>query len=346
MSASKKNEISAIDLFCGVGGLTYGLQQSGVNVVGGFDIDSDCKHAYETNNHTPFFLKDVAELIDTDLTKLWKQTRYRLLAGCAPCQPFSTYSRTRKGNDARWSLLRHFLRLTEITNPQVVTMENVPQLANHQIFEEFVTKLKSLGYRVWWSVIECGNIGIPQTRKRIVLLASLLGKIELNVEMLKKTTTVAQAISDLPPIAAGQESPVDPLHRACSLSDLNVKRLLASKPGGSWRDWPTELKAQCHKRSSGQTYPSVYGRMEWDKCAPTITTQYFGYGNGRFGHPCQNRALSLREGAMLQTFPSSYNLEPSGLRHPTHVIGKMIGNAVPPLLGKYIGDAIASHLTN
>jgi DNA (cytosine-5)-methyltransferase 1 len=155
--------------------------------------------------------------------------------------------------------------------------------------------------------------------------------------------TVRHAIAHLPMLDAGETSE-DRLHRASRLSPLNQQRIRASKPGGCWRDWPTELVAECHRTEMGKNYPSVYGRMEWDAPAPTITTQFFGYGNGRFGHPEQDRAISLREGALLQTFPQDYEFIPHD--HPVvfSQVGKMIGNAVPVRLGKAIGLSIRKHL--
>src|SRR6185437_4792082 len=135
----------------------------------------------------------------------------------------------------------------------------------------------------------------------------------------------------------------DPLHVACRLSELNLLRIKASKPGGTWRDWKPSLRAACHRRQTGDTYPSVYGRMEWDEPAPTITTQCFGYGNGRFGHPQQHRAITLREAAMLQTFPRKYDFVPKGQRVRFSQLGRLIGNAVPVRLGEIIAESFTHH---
>ena len=145
-------------------------------------------------------------------------------------------------------------------------------------------------------------------------------------------------------LEAGGKYTNDPLHRACRLSSLNLKRIRASKAGGTWRDWPMRLRAKCHREESGQTYPSVYGRMEWDRPAPTITTQFFGFGNGRFGHPDQDRAITLREGAILQSFPEGYEFSPKGEPVQFSTLGRLIGNAVPVRLGEAIGNSIHRHL--
>ena len=167
------------------------------------------------------------------------------------------------------------------------------------------------------------------------------------MELRKEGTSIAtvrQVIGSLPAIRAGESHPEDGLHMAPALSTLNLSRIKVSIPGGTWRDWPIELLASCHKKATGATYPSVYGRMEWDRPAPTITTQCFGYGNGRFGHPEQNRAISLREAAMLQTFPKTYAFSPEGTPVKFSRMGRLIGNAVPVRLGEVIAKSLVNHV--
>lgn len=178
-----------------------------------------------------------------------------------------------------------------------------------------------------------------------MLLASRLGAIALTPPAhINDRATVRAAISGLKPLAAGDADPNDARHSACSLSDLNLKRIRASKPGGTWRDWNHTLVAECHKEKSGETYPSVYGRLEWDAPAPAMTTQSFGCGNGRFGHPDQDRAISLREAAMLQTFPASYCLLKPGEKVRFSVLGRLIGNAVPVRIGEVVAESFLSHV--
>jgi len=178
----------------------------------------------------------------------------------------------------------------------------------------------------------------------MVLLASRLGPIELVGPTHSRPTTVRAAIGRLAPIIQGGAHPKDLLHAASKLSDLNLERIRASRSGGTWRDWPKHLVADCHRRETGHTYPGVYGRMSWDEPAPTLTTQFYGFGNGRFGHPEQDRAISLREGAILQGFPKSYSFFPAGTPVHFKALGRMIGNAVPVTLGEVIGRSIAAHL--
>ncbi|NIB43103.1 DNA cytosine methyltransferase [Pseudomaricurvus alkylphenolicus] len=337
--------ISAVDLFCGVGGLTHGLQQSGVKVTAGYDTDAYCQLPYEANNEAQFLNQDVSELSAEDLNKHYDETKIRLLAGCAPCQPFSKYTQALP-RDERWGLLYHFGRLAIELRPELITMENVPELDRHEVFAEFVKTLTDQGYRVWHRVVFCPDYGVPQNRKRLVLLASLLGEVELIPATHSKDeyVTLKEAIGSLPRLQAGKTNKDDPLHRCANLSDINLKRIKASKPGGTWKDWPTELQAACHKRDSGKKYTSVYGRLKWSEPSPTITTQFYNYGSGRYGHPTQARALSLREAAVLQSFPKDYKFTEAGEDYSITNISRMIGNAVPVALGKAIGDSLLKHI--
>jgi DNA (cytosine-5)-methyltransferase 1 len=207
-----------------------------------------------------------------------------------------------------------------------------------------VATLKTQGYNVWYKVIDCAAYGLPQRRRRTVLLASLFGNIELNAPSSSMTKTVADVLKGLPVLRHGSSNDDDPLHAASRLSALNYERIKASKPGGTWRDWPKHLIAACHKKTTGKTYPGVYGRMKWNEPAPTLTTQFFGFGNGRFGHPSQARGLSLREGAILQGFPKHYSFVPEGEGVQFKVLGRLIGNAVPVDLGRVIGESIIAHV--
>ncbi len=333
-------QIEAVDLFCGVGGLTAGLIKSGIRVKAGYDIANECRFAYEHNNKAMFVHKDVAEVTASEISSWYSEDSIRLLAGCAPCQPFSTYNQGKDTTkDKKWPLLYHFSRLIREVEPELVTMENVPEVIKHKVYQDFIDELKSLGYAVFAKEVVCIEYGIPQTRKRHVVLASKIGYIELLPPTHMKPVTVRQVIGKLEPLHAGEKSTKDSLHTAANLSELNLKRIKKSKAGGTWRDWPEELRADCHKKASGHTYPSVYGRMEWDKPAPTMTTLCYGFGNGRFGHPEQNRAISLREAALFQTFPINYQFVEHEKQVNFKPIGRMIGNAVPVRLGEVIGES-------
>lgn len=338
--------ISCVDLFCGAGGLTHGLIREGLPVAAGIDLDPACRFPYEKNNQVKFVNKDVREVSARELRRLFGGAKVTVLAGCAPCQPFSTYAQRYEsdGREGRWGLLYEFGRLAEAVEPDIVTMENVPAVAKHSVFQDFVDALEQAGYHVWVDVIDSSFYGVPQTRRRMVLLASKHGNIKMIESTHKTPQTVRQAIGHLRPLRAGEAAPRDKLHISSTLSEKNLRRIRASKPGGSWRDWPTDLVADCHRSESGRTYPGVYGRMEWDKPAPTMTTQCYGFGNGRFGHPEQDRAISLREAAILQSFPRKYAFVPKGEKVSFTTLGRLIGNAVPVALGQAIGRSINSHL--
>lgn len=344
-----KRGIKVIDLFCGIGGLSYGFVQEDFNVIAGYDIDGSCKYAYEKNNHAKFHATDITNVSGKELLQSYGKS-IRILIGCAPCQPFSSYSYKVKEKDSKKvNLLYSFLEIVKKVDPLIISMENVPQLEkfdNGHIFRDFYDGLLELGYNIHYEVVYCPDYGIPQKRRRLVLLASKLGKISL----IPKThhpdnyMTVADAIQDLPPIAAGETHEEDILHKARELSPINIERIRASRQGGSWREWPEYLILECFKKESGRSYGSVYGRMKWDEPSPTMTTQCTGLGNGRFGHPEQDRAISLREAARFQTFPDDYRFFEENASYNPSVICRQIGNAVPPELGRVIAKSIKQHL--
>lgn len=338
-------EIACVDLFCGAGGLTHGLELQGIPVVAGIDLDPACRFPYESNNAARFIERDIGRLSVPELSALFGDSEIKVLAGCAPCQPFSTYTqRYAQRDDRKWGLLYEFVRLAKGTKPDLITMENVPTVSKHAVFHDFVAALKQLKYQVWYGVVDSSEYGVPQSRRRMVLLASRRGQIQMVPPTHTKPKTVRQTIGRLRPLQAGESARRDRLHAAQGLSDLNLRRMKASKPGGTWRDWPKGLVAECHKGEKGRTYPSVYGRMEWDKPSPTMTTQCYGFGNGRFGHPEQDRAISLREAALLQSFPRQYAFLQRGEEVNFTVLGRLIGNAVPVRLGSAIALSIIRHL--
>ncbi len=350
MAKKKKNKSHpiAIDLFCGAGGLTRGLLDAGINVIAGYDIDGTCKYPYATNNHpAKFFEVDVGNLTSAELDRHFKGAKQRILVGCAPCQPFSKYTQGKNNeSDPKWGLLKHFSRLALELSPEVISMENVVELRKHTIFSEFEADLVAAGYKFTSYDVYAPDYGLPQQRTRLLAFASKKAEILLPPKTHKPESylTAESIIKNLPRLEHGTASTDDPLHRCSRLSPLNLQRIRASKPGGTWKDWPKRLVADCHKAETGLSYPSVYGRFEWHKPVPTITTQFFGFGSGRFGHPEQDRALSLREGALLQGFPENYRFIEPGVNVSIKAMGRLIGNAVPVTLGKVVGDAIKNHI--
>lgn len=331
-----------VDLFCGVGALSHGLMLAGCKILAGFDTDEGCKYAFETNNGGTFIKRDVGAMSADEIKSLYSGEAPTILAGCAPCQPFSTYKQ-RYAEDPQWGLVKKFAELAVQVKPDFITMENVPSLLRYKggdVFREFKSLLNDAGYPVRVTIAKCELFGVPQKRRRLVVVAARGRKIGRLVPAENVGTTVKSAIAHLPPILAGEAHPDDPLHSASSLSELNLRRIRAAKPGGTWRDWPEDLRAACHRRPTGKTYPGVYARMSWDEPAPTMTTQCFGFGNGRFGHPEQDRAISLREAAILQSFPRDYKFLPVDQKPSMKEVGRWIGNAVPVELGRAIGRSI------
>ncbi len=338
-------KIEAIDLFCGIGGLTYGLQQANIKVLAGLDNDASCKEAYEKNNHCQFIEADVTKYDFEKMKNIYSNDSIKILVGCAPCQLFSSHAFKikNKEDDTRWNLLNYFLKALRIVEPHVISMENVRGILKTRVFETFIKKIENLGYKFDYKVVYCPDYGIPQNRSRLVLLGSKLGEIQIIDKKYKRENyvTVGDVIRNLPKLELGKIDKKDTMHRCKNLSPLNIKRIQQSLPRGTWKDWDRDLLPNCYKKRSGQTYTSVYGRMSWDTVAPTITTQFFNYGSGRFGHPEQNRGLSLREGALIQTFPIDYYF---GEIISMTTIGRHIGNAVPPKLGAVIGEIIQNHI--
>lgn len=346
---------NVIDLFCGVGGLSFGLKKAGFNILAGYDVDSSCKYAYETNIQADFINKNIKNTFASEITNYFNTSKssIRILVGCAPCQTFSQYTQQSKRkinnkDDEKWTLLNEFLRIAMEVQPEIISVENVPNLIKYPIFDNFIKELKKNKYHISHSIVFCPDYGIPQNRKRLVLLASKLKEIKIIDKTHNKDNyaSVRDTIGNLPKIKSGEQSKLDKLHISRMLTPINIKRIKATpKNGGSWKDWDESLILKCHKKPIGKNYGSVYGRMKWDEPAPTMTTFCTGIGNGRFGHPEQDRAISLREASLLQTFPIDYDfIENKNELPKMGTISRHIGNAVPPKLGEVIGLSIREHL--
>ena len=345
-----KPKVRVVDLFCGAGGLTHGLIQAGLDVVAGIDNDPSCEYPYTANNPARFILKDIQDVQPRELNALYKGADIKVLVGCAPCQPYSALNQhPESGKDRLEQPLAKFASLIEAMLPEVVSMENVRNLAKkgkYPVFDQFIKCLLDNGYHIDYKVLNAADFGVPQNRYRLVLLASRLGAIEhLKPQKGSSKITVRDAIGVMPAIVDGVRYAADPLHRSPQLSDLNKARMLATpKDGGDARDWPDELVLKCHAKEQGVAFRrNVYGRMKWDEPAPTMTTQCVGFGNGRYGHPDQNRAISLREASILQSFPNKYKFSKNANYNVSNM-AKLIGNAVPVKLGKVIGLSIKQHV--
>jgi len=350
----KMDNFSVVDLFCGVGGLTHGFVLESFKVVAGIDSDKTCAYAYNKNNlGAVFYHDDLNRISNDDIKRLFLPSSKKILVGCAPCQDFSVYNQN-NNQSGKYKLLERFARIIDEIQPEIISMENVPNLLNYEkgtIFQFFLSIIEQ-NYTVSYSVVNAKDYGIPQRRKRLVLLGCKKDKGTLHLltpEEFKKSgvmclNTVREAIGNLEIIGDGEISQNDSLHRARKLSALNKKRIKATNEGGFWRDWPQDLILDCHKKEAGKSFGSVYGRMKWDEESPTMTTYCVGLGNGRFGHPEQDRAISLREAAIFQSFPYNYEFINPNVPFSMMNIARQIGNAVPVNLGRVIAQSIKKHI--
>ena len=347
--ANSIDDWAVVDVFCGAGGLSHGFRRVGFRVSAGIDVNETCQYAFETNNDARFIAMSIDKVNATELARLYPKGARRILIGCAPCAPFSSYTpEAKKRRTNKWGLVDVFADRILSVQPEIVSMENVPRLAsfdNGRVIKRFISRLQK-DYEISTKIVDCARYGVPQHRSRFVLLASKLGCLELEPPSYEeeKLPTVRQAIGGMPSISHGDVHSEDKLHAAPRLSRHNLERIRASVPGSTWEDWPKSLVAKCHRRPTGKWYRNVYGRMEWDKPAHTITTGCFSYGRGRFGHPTQDRAISLREAAILQTFPKEYEFVPEGDPVYFQTVGRQIGNAVPVALAEAIARSIAKQI--
>lgn len=346
-SKNKEPLIKAVDFFCGVGGVTRGLLDAGLDVICGIDTDHSAKEPYETNNTRPngkkaeFIEKDITKLTHEELSLRLEREKYERLifVGCAPCQAFTKINTIKDKRVNEKDYLLYFADFVEHFKPDFLFMENVPGIRSEKyggILEKFKKRLTHLKYNFDDKNINAKNYGIPQNRVRRILIASLDSHIYFPEETHGKGKKDYVTFSDvlkkhkLKPLKAGETDPDDPLHRAANLSDDNLWRIKNTpKDGGGREKWMKEKPVPCFHKNS---YRDVYNRMYWNKPAPTITTRFNSLSNGRFGHPEEHRAISLREGALVQTFPKDYKFNGSMVTMTRH-----IGNAVPVKLAEIFG---------
>ena len=335
----KKTKLKAIDFFCSGGGMTYGMRQAGINVIAGIDNDPDVKETYEKNNSGAKFIHaDVFNLKEDELTNytgIKKNDDSLVLIGCSPCQYWSIIQTDKKKSKQSKDLLKEFHRFVKHYSPGFVVVENVPGLerkAEESGLKEFVDDLENRGYTVEYDIYKLNEYGVPQTRKRFSLIASRVVKEKIKPFKSKNKPIVRDFIgkhNGFSEIPAGHTDVTNFQHTSAKLSKENLEVIKKTpKKGG------VSIKERKHFRGKG--FPDSYSRMSWDKPAPTITTRFISFSNGRFGHPEENRAISLREGATLQTFPKDYIFYAKSMQ----ANARMIGNAVPPEFAKRIGEAI------
>ena len=338
--------IAVVDFFSGCGGTSAGLQEAGIQIAAGVDCDENAAETFRINfPRALFFASDVRKLdIEALDAAAVLGKRGLIMTACAPCQPYSTLRRGSKAKSLDRSLLLTLLPFVERISPSVVLVENVPgmhKVLGASTWRRFILALQRMDYDVEWDVVDCRNYGVPQRRRRLILLGSRHARLPLPPPThgpgLKPFSTVGEWIADLPPLKAGETDPDDANHRAGGLGSLNLERIRSLGEGGSRRDWPDHLWLECHRGFDG--HEDAYGRLSFDDCAPVLTTKCTDITSGRFGHPVQDRGISVREAALLQTFPQSYSFA-GGFKSTT----RQVGNAVPVLLARRIGEQILSHL--
>lgn len=346
LARRSRPDIVLADFFAGCGGTARGFADVGIVPALAVEWDSDAAESYRRNfPATRVLERDIrgvsVEEVRSALSPIGGAIR--LFAGCAPCQPFAGHRNGQTVKAPESNLLLEFLRFVDEFLPELVFVENVPGMQrSSDALAEFVKEMRPFGYDCSSSIICSADYGVPQTRKRFVLVASRLGKIELPPPTRGDGTplghlTVRDAIHDLPPVDAGCGHPEYPDHRSMGLSPRNFLRIRETPEGGDRRDWPERLWPDCH-RGQGINHTDAYGRLSWDRPAPTLTTRCISYSNGRYGHPEQDRALTVREAARLQTFPDGFEFA-GGLTSQA----KQIGNAVPVELARNVGRSLVDH---
>jgi len=343
----QNKQINAVDFFCSGGGMSYGMQQAGINILAGIDFDKNCEETYKANiKGAEFIHADVFNLKKSYLQKkmsLKKNDDNLLLIGCSPCQYWSIINTDKEKSEQSKNLLKVFHHFVIHFMPGYVVVENVPGILRRKEesgLEDFIKWLKSKKYEVHFEIHEVSEYGVPQHRKRFTLIANRVTGKKIEPKKQGKKLTVRDVLgvkNGFPQIKAGHEDNTPFMHTVAGLKEINLKRLaLTKKDGGTRLSYvDTNLAPDCHKnRKSG--FVDTYGRMFWDKPSPTITTKFFSISNGRFAHPEEDRAISLREGATLQSFPPNYIFKTTSIANTA----RMIGNAVPPEYAKAIGKAI------
>lgn len=337
---------TCIDSFCGAGGLGLGLQRAGFDIMLSFDIDQLCIKTIKTNPkyfHHNAEVADIADMLNGELLKRCnlKRGELFLLAGGPPCQGFSIQRRG-DDTDSRNDLVLMYGKLIDELFPKFFVMENVSGLAGKRgktILQQLVDDVERIGYNVQVELLDAQDFGVPQRRKRYIVVGERkdIGNNYKYPTSINNRLTVRDAIGELPePPLDGSDHPDFPLHRRDRLSERNLQRIRSIGEGQGRDDLPEELLADCHKIDSSVIgFRNVYGRMAWDDVAPTITARFDSFTRGKFGHPSQDRSISLREGALLQTFPKDFQFEGSKVE-----IARQIGNAVPPVMAEYIGRSI------
>ena len=333
--------------------MTCGLRQAGIHVIAGVDIDSQCKETYEANNpHAKFIEANIKELSTNYFEEefsIKKNDDKLILIGCSPCQYYSIINTAREKSKQSKDLLLDFQRFVDYYNPGYVLVENVPGIISNKesVLPVFLNFLAEKEYTTKYKIVDMSYYGVPQSRKRFSLIAS---RITENINLPKpdeKQALLEDFIgikNGFPPIKAGHTDKTPFKNTTAGLNAISLKRLAKTPHNGgnrlAWKD-DKDLQLKCFE-GNDSSFKDTFGRMCWKKAASTITTKFFNISNGRFAHPEEDRALSLREGATLQTFPKDYDFKTTTIA----ATAKLIGNAVPPEYARRVGLTIVNSSSN
>jgi DNA (cytosine-5)-methyltransferase 1 len=349
LASDECHALEVVDFFCGCGGTSAGLRAAGMRILAGLDMEHDSAQTYRANfSDAAFIERDIRDVDPGEISAAIDRTpgARLVMSACAPCQPYTNFFRKSASRRPERTLLLRLLPFLDHLTPDYVFVENVPGL--HKVpgsstFNRFVAGLRRRNYKLAWRVVDCRAYGVPQRRRRLVLLASRHGPIVIPAPShgpgAKPYSTVRDWIARYPPIRHGEQHLVIPNHQAALLTDLNLERLRATPEGGGRADWPERLRLSCHAEHRGHS--DVYGRMAWDSTAPVLTTKCTSISNGRYGHPDQDRPISVREAAALQTFSDDFVFV-GKIKSTT----RQVGNAVPVLLARAMGAAFIQDVTS
>ena len=349
---TNNHTFKAIDFFCGGGGMTCGLRQAGIDVIAGVDFDGNAKETYEFNNPSSTFIyKDIKNLWSNYFERNFGVSKYDdnlIMVGCSPCQYYSIINTDHSRAETSRGLLINFARFIEYYRPGYVLVENVPGIVTNKetVLYRFLEKLDALGYKnIVKGIVDMSQYGVPQSRRRFSLIASRLDGVKVSLpKKSERILTVADVLGEkngFQKIKAGHKDATDFQHTVAGLSKVNLDRIvLTPHDGGDRLSWADHSKLQlaCYN-GRDDIFKDNYGRMWWDKPSPTITTKFFSISNGRFAHPEEDRAISIREGATLQSFPKDYVFKTNSIAGAARIIG----NAVPCEYARRLGETIISN---
>jgi DNA (cytosine-5)-methyltransferase 1 len=351
---AKRQELTAVDLFAGGGGLTVGLKSAGFEVASAVELDLPAAETYAANHaDVDLLIRDIRQVRGDELCA--EPGGIDLVAGCPPCQGFTSLTSKYRRDDRRNALIEEMGRIVRELRPRAVMMENVPGLAlkGRDRLDKFISELEANGYLVEWGILQVADYGTPQFRRRLVLFAGLGFSIKIPprshaqkpTDDLLPWRTTGEIIRNLPSPKVFSKSllptggTVEDWHVVRRLSQANIERLRWAKPGGSWRDIPAEHRVACHQ-GEYNGFSNVYGRMAWDATPPTMTGGCTTLSKGRFGHPEEGRTISVREAALFQEFPDDYYISTPYMDAACNIVGNALPCGFAAVIARQVRNAL------